>query len=170
MYVRKSSQVTCIEEFSITTANYGEIILKNNRNIRCVLYRVPSADFSLFLGFGDQLFDSVRLYNYHLSMNGAFNITLSSEPSDRNPFLTLMNSNSLQNCINYPTRVTINPNAMTDLFLNNTERERVVGNTVLSDINDHFPTGCFVDICKNRLTDKESLPLFQCVTPYSLGA
>lgn len=70
MYVRKSLQVTCIDEVSITTANYEATVLKNNCNIFCILHHPPIADISLFLSFVDQLFNFVCIHPYCLFMSG----------------------------------------------------------------------------------------------------
>lgn len=86
-------------------------------------------------------------------MSGDFNIDMSTESCDRNAFLTLMNLNGLHNCINYPTHVTLSSSAIIYLFITNTEAECVITNAVLSDISDHFPVICFVNISHCRLTD-----------------
>lgn len=72
-------------------------------------------------------------------MSGDFNIDTSTESSDPNAFLTIMVSNDLHNCINYPPNVTLSSSTLIDVFINNTDAERVIENTVLFDICDHFP-------------------------------
>lgn len=103
-------------------------------------------------------------------MGGNFNIGISSQSSDHHSVLSLLDSSGLPNCINYPTRVTLNSSAIIALFTTNTEAERVIGNTVLSGISDHLSIVCFVDASYYRLTGADSLSLFQYIIPYTLEA
>lgn len=162
--------VSIIDEFSVSNANFEVLSVRSRSNIFCVVYRPPDANIHTFFCFLEEYFDFIRSNKYSLFLAGDFNIDMLKTSRDQIELSALLQSNGFVNTIVNSTRITHSSNTLIDLFITNTDRKNLCSGSIASDMSDHLPIFTFIEneVPTKRIIDPPQR--FQDINSASLDA
>jgi len=141
MYIHNSLNYKIINGIKISGAEslYLSINYKNNNYIILLIYRQPNCNLTDFLSSLEQSFITLHIDKNKCVLIGDLNIDLNYFNSNANKYLSLLNSNNLNQLIFVPTRVSHTSSTIIDHLFTNINDYYINCGTINTCIADHLP-------------------------------
>jgi len=130
--------INCIK-ISGTESLYLSINYKNNNYIIVLIYRKPNGNLSEFLASLEQSLITLHIDKNKCIFMGDLNIDLNCFNNDTNKYLSILNSNNLDQLIFVPTRVSQTASTIIDHLFTNISDYYINCGTINTCIADHLP-------------------------------
>lgn len=125
-----------VDDYTVSNENYEVVMLKETRNIFCVMYHFPATNLSIVLQYFESLMEFIIVSWFELFLCNHFNIDMLKDSVESRKFSTALKSSGFVNTVTTPTRVSSRSFTLLDLFITNMELENVQTGIVLTDIRE----------------------------------